>query len=44
MTGLISFALLAAALFVILTKRYQPNDRHWAYGMVGMIAGYWLKG
>ncbi|HKV79780.1 MAG TPA: hypothetical protein VJP02_16650 [Candidatus Sulfotelmatobacter sp.] len=44
MLGIVSISLLAAALFVILTKRFQASDRHWAYGTVGMIAGYWLKG
>jgi hypothetical protein len=40
-TGM-SFVLLVAALWVILSKRYGPTDRHWAYGIIGMIVGYWL--
>jgi len=32
-----------AALFVILNKTYRPPERHWAFGTVGMILGYWLK-
>jgi hypothetical protein len=40
----ITFVLLAASLFVILSKRYAPTDRHWAYGTVGTLIGFWLKG
>ena len=40
----VSAVLLLGGLFVILAKRYQPSDRHWAYATVGTIAGHWLKG
>ncbi len=36
--------LLAASLFVILSRRYAPPDRHWAYATIGTLVGYWLKG
>lgn len=39
----ISAILLAAALFVILTKKYPPQDKHWAYGALGTVVGFWLK-
>lgn len=39
----ISAILLVAALFVILTKKYPPQDKHWAYGALGTIVGFWLK-
>ena len=39
----ISAVLLVAALFVILTKRYPAQDKHWAYGALGTIVGFWLK-
>jgi hypothetical protein len=39
----VSLALLAAALFVILSKRYDARDKHWAYTTIGMIAGFWLR-
>ncbi len=38
----ISLGLLGASLFVILSKRYTPTDRHWAYATVGTILGFWL--
>ena len=39
----ISAVLLIAALFVILTKKYPPQDKHWAYGALGTVVGFWLK-
>ena len=39
----ISAVLLIAALFVILTKRYPAPDKHWAYGALGTVVGFWLK-
>jgi len=40
----ITLIILVASLFVILTKRYSPADRHWAYGALGTVIGFWLKG
>ena len=42
MQGVISIVVLAASLFVILSKRYSPRDKHWAYATVGTILGFWL--
>ena len=41
---LISLVLLGAGLYVILSKQYGAADTNWAYGMVGTVVGYWLKG
>jgi hypothetical protein len=32
-----------AALFVILTKWYGPQEKHWAFGTLGLLLGYWLR-
>jgi hypothetical protein len=40
---LITVAVLAAALHVILARRYAARDKLWAYGAVGLITAYWLK-
>lgn len=41
----VTILLLGGGLFVILAKeRYTATDRHWAYGTLGTIVGYWLKG
>jgi hypothetical protein len=43
MQVLVSIVLLAAALFVILSKKYDAKAKHWAYATVGLITGFWLK-
>jgi hypothetical protein len=40
----ISLIVLVAALFIVISKAYEPADKHWAYGSLGTILGYWLKG
>jgi len=42
MPGIVSLAILAASLFIILTHGFDPGT-HWAYGSVGMVVGYWVK-
>jgi hypothetical protein len=32
-----------AALHVALCKRYSSHEKYWAYGIIGIILGYWLK-
>ena len=39
----ITLLLLAASLFVILSSRYEPKDKNWAYATVGTLVGFWLK-
>ena len=41
---LVSLFLLAAVLWVILSRRYGPTDRHWSYGVIGTVVGFWLGG
>jgi hypothetical protein len=40
--AIISLILFGGALWVIVSQRYTPTDRHWAYGTVGTIVGFWL--
>jgi hypothetical protein len=42
MRVVISIVLLGSALWVILSGKYAPADRHWAYGALGTIIGAWL--
>ena len=35
---------IGRGLSVILSKQYDAADTNWAYGIVGTIIGYWLKG
>lgn len=39
----ISLIVLAPALWVILSKRYSPREKHWAYATIGTIVGFWLR-
>ena len=36
----VSLVLLAASLFVILSRRYTPQDKHWAYATIGTLLGF----
>ena len=39
----ISLIVLFAALYIILSNRYDDSNTKWAFGMVGLVVGYWLK-
>jgi hypothetical protein len=41
---MVTLVFSAAALYTVLSKNYRPTDRHWAYGALGTILGYWLGG
>lgn len=40
----VSLTVLAPALWVVLSKRYSPREKHWAYATIGTIVGFWLRG
>lgn len=39
----ISVLLAVLSLFVIRSERYAPTSRHWAYGAIGVLLGFWLR-
>ena len=39
----LSLGLTVAALYIILSHDYDPKDKHWAYGTVGTVLGFWLR-
>ena len=39
----ISVLLAVLSLFVIRSERYAPTVRHWAYGAIGVLLGFWLR-
>ena len=43
MQVIVSLVLFGGALYVILSKSYQPKDKKWAYSTLGMVIGFWLK-
>jgi uncharacterized membrane protein len=40
----LSAVALVAALFIILSNSSSGEIQKWAYGVVGIVLGYWLKG
>jgi hypothetical protein len=43
MSALISLMLLGGALYVILSGSYDQETQKWAFGIIGLIAGVWLR-
>ena len=39
----VSLILLFASLTIILSNSYPDSHSKWAFGIVGLIAGYWLR-
>lgn len=39
---IISLVILAASLFIILSKKYDADIQKWAYGAIGTVIGFWL--
>jgi len=39
----VSVCVLAASLYIILSRAYDDSAQKWAYGAVGMIVGHWFK-
>jgi hypothetical protein len=43
MQVVISCLLFGASLFVILSSKFGPKDKAWAYATPGMLFGFWLR-
>ena len=39
----VSLGVLGAALTLILLDRYPDDVEKWAFGVIGVILGFWLK-
>jgi hypothetical protein len=39
----VSVVVLTIASIIILSKAYPDDDLKWAFGMVGLVFGYWCK-
>ena len=44
MQVVLTLALAGAAIWIILATTHGPDDKKWAYGTLGTVLGYWLKG
>jgi hypothetical protein len=38
----ISLVVLGSSLYVILSNKYPTDTLKWAFGIIGVIVGYWL--
>jgi uncharacterized membrane protein YfcA len=39
----VSLIVLGIAATIILSKKYPEDDLKWAFGVVGLVLGYWLR-
>lgn len=39
----VTFPVLIAALYIILSGVYPDSYAKWAFGAVGLVVGYWLR-
>jgi len=39
----VSAILLISSLFVILSNKYPDATAKWAFGIAGLVIGYWLR-
>jgi hypothetical protein len=39
----VSAILLASSLVVILSNKYPDATMKWAFGIAGLVIGYWLR-
>lgn len=44
MQVVLTLALGGMAIWTILAMAHGPDDKKWAYGTLGTVLGYWLKG
>ena len=41
--SVVSLSLLVVAFFILLFNGYPDATVKWAYGAIGLVAGYWLR-
>jgi hypothetical protein len=44
MQMILSLAVVTASLCLVLPGHGDATTKHWAFGMIGTVLGYWLKG
>lgn len=43
MQVVVTVTLLGSCLFVVLSEGYDANCKHWAFGTIGTLLGFWLR-
>lgn len=43
MQAIITVALLLTAIYLIIFPSYTEDEKKWAYGIIGLILGFWLR-
>ena len=41
---IVTLTVLLCALYTIFSKHYEADQQKWAFGVIGTVLGYWLKG
>jgi uncharacterized membrane protein len=39
----LSAIILIASLWIILSQNFSSDADKWAFGMIGLVVGYWLR-
>ena len=39
----VSMLVLISGLFVVLSGSYDDSFNKWAFGIIGIVVGYWLR-
>lgn len=43
MKATLSVSVVLVSFYIILTRQEDRKARDWAFGVVGLILGYWLR-
>lgn len=43
MQVVVSLTLLVSAVSIIFSPSFASPEKHWAYGIVGTLIGFWLR-
>jgi hypothetical protein len=43
MMVLVSVAVLASSLYIVLSDQYDSESQKWAFGVIGTLLGFWLR-
>jgi uncharacterized membrane protein len=39
----LSVVVLGVSLFIVLSQKFSSDYTKWAFGMIGLVVGYWLR-